>query len=69
MQIRSRHCRLRHILLAALAVTLGWNVCAMATDPFTVALLPDTQYYVNSSRIHHFTNQTQWLVNDNYTFR
>ena len=40
------------------------------TTPFTLVLMPDTQYYSQkSSLFHHYTAQTKWIVNNQATKR
>jgi hypothetical protein len=35
------------------------------TAPFTLVLLPDTQYYVTGIYLEYFTRQIQWITNNN----
>lgn len=57
--------RVKRTILAALTASLGAISVAMAAEPFTVALLPDTQYYSRSTtNIVHFNNQTQWIIDN-----
>ena len=38
---------------------------AQAADPFTIAVLPDTQFYVDDpANVHQFNAQTQWIVDN-----
>ena len=50
------------------ALATAWaltNSAATAVDPFTVAMLPDTQHYSDSAtNIVNFNNQTQWIVDN-----
>jgi hypothetical protein len=50
---------------AVFALGLGLQCMCTAAEPFTVALVPDTQFYsASSTLITHFTNQTQWIVDN-----
>ena len=49
------------VLLTALAA--GGIPCRVAAEPFTIAMIPDTQAYVHSSELAPlFTDQTEWIV-------
>lgn len=50
---------------AALAFALWLQPACNAAEPFTVVLLPDTQFYsASASLITNFSNQTQWIVDN-----
>ena len=60
-----RQQRSKHAILTILVASLATTSVATAVDPFTIALLPDTQHYSDDdARIVHFSNQTQWIIDN-----
>jgi len=59
--------RRHHTIIAGAAFALGVGLQSLCTaaEPFTVALVPDTQFYsASSALITNFVNQTQWIVDN-----